>query len=262
MWVNKIDHSGEVHERLTLLRKGEPYISQKTGRKYERYYCSCNCGKYTENNPKLIKYQAIKHGNTKSCGCLVKDKSPLNNKTLIKKYNVFDMESNEYGIGYTFKGEEFYFDKEDYDKIKEYCWYISNNGYVRAKALDGTGKHVSFHAVLFSNFSLNLKDVDHKNHNKKDNRKHNLRIVTRSQNNMNRKLFSNNTSGVTGVCWNKAANKWAAHIRINKKRIHLGYFNDFEDAVKARKEAEEKYFGEFSYDNSVKEGGANNVDIF
>ena len=67
---------------------------------------------------------------------------------------------------------------------------------------------------------------------------------------MNKGLQSNNTSGIAGVGWHKSSNKWMAYIAINKKQIHLGLFSKKEDAIKARKEAEEKYFGEFSYDNS------------
>lgn len=70
---------------------------------------------------------------------------------------------------------------------------------------------------------------------------------------MNRVLLQTNTSGVTGVSFNKKSDKWEAYIGIDNKRIHLGKFNDFEDAVSARKEAEEKYFGEWSYDNSQKD---------
>ena len=66
----------------------------------------------------------------------------------------------------------------------------------------------------------------------------------------NTRLKSNNTSGVTGVNWDKRYNKWEARIKKDYKQIHLGYFNDFEDAVKARKDAEKKYFGEFAYDYS------------
>jgi hypothetical protein len=67
---------------------------------------------------------------------------------------------------------------------------------------------------------------------------------------MNVGLRSNNKSGVTGVIWHRRSSKWRAFIRINGKQIELGLFDRFEDAVVARKEAEEKYFGEFSYDNS------------
>ena len=52
-------------------------------------------------------------------------------------------------------------------------------------------------------------------------------------------------SGKTGVCFNKRANKWRAFISINKKNIHLGYYDTFEEAVRVREEAEIKYFGEY-----------------
>ena len=97
--------------------------------------------------------------------------------------------------------------------------------------------------------SENIK-VDHINHNTFDNRKSRLRVATTSQNAMNRTKGSNNTSGVTGVVWVKNRNNWKAEIKINDETIYLGSYDKFEDAVKARKEAEDKYFGEWSYDNS------------
>ena len=68
---------------------------------------------------------------------------------------------------------------------------------------------------------------------------------------MNKGIRSDNTSGVTGVIWYKNKNKWRAEIFVNNNCVSLGYYNKLEDAVKARKDAEEKYFGEFSYNNSM-----------
>lgn len=56
------------------------------------------------------------------------------------------------------------------------------------------------------------------------------------------KLKSNNTSGYKGVCWDKERKKWLAQIRLRGKHIYLGRYKNIEDAIKARKEAEEKYF--------------------
>ena len=67
---------------------------------------------------------------------------------------------------------------------------------------------------------------------------------------MNTTLRIDNTSGVKGVHWRKDTNKWTATIWVNKKCISLGCFDSFNDAVIARKKAEEEYFGEFSYDAS------------
>jgi hypothetical protein len=67
---------------------------------------------------------------------------------------------------------------------------------------------------------------------------------------MNKRLLDSNISGVAGVRFENK--KWVAYIKVNYKKIWLGAFDNFEDAVNARKVAEEKYFGEYSYDNSMK----------
>lgn len=84
-----------------------------------------------------------------------------------------------------------------------------------------------------------------------DNRKSQLRPVTSSQNMMNRKNNKNNKSGCKGVCWNKSKNKWVAFINVNNN-CYRKEFKEFDRAVEQRKEWEEKYFGEFSYKNSMK----------
>lgn len=75
-------------------------------------------------------------------------------------------------------------------------------------------------------------------------------IATTSQNGINRKVSSNNTSGVTGVSLYKATSGkiygWQAAIMVDQQRINLGYYSSFEKAVEVRKRAEILYFGEFS----------------
>lgn len=68
---------------------------------------------------------------------------------------------------------------------------------------------------------------------------------------MNKSKPSNNTSGHTGISYDYSANKWRARLRVKNKTINIGRYTNLEDAIKARKEAEEKYFGEYSYDNSI-----------
>jgi len=89
--------------------------------------------------------------------------------------------------------------------------------------------------------------VDHINHDKADNRIENLRLASISQNKKNSRIYNNNSSGVTGVYWYPKSQKWTAKICINSngKLTHLGYFTNKEDAIKARREAEIKYYGEF-----------------
>ena len=196
----------------------------------------------------VVRGSYLKNKNTRSCGCLDSETTAQRNKELCKKYNAYDL-TGEYGIGYTFKGEEFYFDLEDYDKIKDYCWYYDKEGYVVSHC-SGTKNHrkgIKMHRILFPN----SEKVDHIKHINCDNRKSELRPVTSSQNGMNKSLLPNNTSGVTGVSYDKAKDKWVAHIAANKKQYRKSFIR-FEDAVKQRKEWEDKYFGEYSYNNSMK----------
>ena len=67
---------------------------------------------------------------------------------------------------------------------------------------------------------------------------------------MNVGLRSNNTSGATGVRWREKSHKWEARIVFQHKQYSLGFFDDFQDAVNARQEAEKKYYGEFAYNIS------------
>jgi len=96
-------------------------------------------------------------------------------------------------------------------------------------------------AWLYMKGSFPDGEIDHINGSGSDNRINNLRDVTTSENNKNVRLRSDNTSGFTGVRWFKRDNNWRARIVVNKKEIHLGYFDSIEDAIKARKEANIRY---------------------
>ena len=95
------------------------------------------------------------------------------------------------------------------------------------------------------------KVVDHIKHNKLDNRKSYLRSIDECKNAINKSPYKNNTSGHTGISFETKSCKWRSSIRFKNKTIYLGLYDNIEDAIKARKEAEEKYFGEYSYDNSM-----------
>ena len=83
--------------------------------------------------------------------------------------------------------------------------------------------------------------IDHINGDRADNRIENLRLVTPSENQMNVKLRDNNTSGVTGVFWDKRTSAWCAACYVDGKSKHLGRFRDWFDAVCARKSADNRY---------------------
>lgn len=207
--------------------------------KPSKWFCKCDCGGTT-----IAIVGNLNNGNTQSCGCLRRDRTI----DTLKKYNTYNL-SEKIGIGFTSKNEEFYFDLEDYEKIKDICWHVGGNGYIISSKTTTQNHRLYLHRIVTD--CPNEMYVDHINGVITDNRKSNLRIVNKSQNAMNSKIYSNNSSGVTGVCWNSDISKWTSHIKINYKRIILGHFENKDDAILARKEAEQKYFGEFAYGGGI-----------
>jgi hypothetical protein len=84
----------------------------------------------------------------------------------------------------------------------------------------------------------NPMDIDHKDHNRLNNRRHNLRFCTVSQNMLNTTPTRCGPSGVRGVSQCRDSGRWWAQITIDKKRHHLGYFKTKEEAIEARRTAE------------------------
>lgn len=230
-WVMK-EH-GVPDSRLTVIRRGKDHITP-CGKLCIYWECICECNL---DNIIVIDGNSLRRGLTKSCGCMNKERTKKANK----KYNPVDL-TGDYGIGWTLNtGSEFYFDLEDYDKIKDYCWYeiITKTGFHRLSAKINN-KPICMHTLL------GFKGYDHEDRNELNNRKSNLRKCTHSENMQNSSLCKNNTSGVTGVSYSKKENKWIARISINKKLKRIGCFINKEDAIKARLFAEFKYYGKFA----------------
>ena len=89
-------------------------------------------------------------------------------------------------------------------------------------------------AFLYVEGYIPENEVDHMNRNRSDNRWKNLRKVSTSCNSQNCSVSKNNTTGVTGVYYDKSRCKWLVNIKINYKDKYLGRFDDFNDAVIAR----------------------------
>lgn len=158
-----------------------------------------------------------------------------------------------YGVGYTHKGEKFLFDVEDYEKIKDYGWYF-DEGYVAAR-VKGTNKKVKIHQVIMGKAHKgrlidHIRDTAEGLDKKADNRKSNLRFVTPSQNSMNRKRSSNNTSGHTGVQWDKKRQRWRARVRKGKNDVQKRFPEDqFDKACQWRDKTAKRLFGKYAYVN-------------
>lgn len=239
MVKTKVDLTGMKFGRLTVIKQADDYVDKK-GEHIACWHCICECG---NPNDIIVRGHHLRNGETLSCGCWQKDAS-RQSRALAKKTNQYEFYDN-YVIGYTEKGEPFYVDIEDYETVKDICWHTSTKGYICGLK---DGVKVSMHRLIMG-FPIGF-DVDHigGEATKNDNRKSNLRIATEQENAINRKKISTNQSGYTGVIRRK--NRWIAQIYYKSKNIYLGSFKNKEDAIIARKEAEEKYYGRWSYDNS------------
>lgn len=137
-------------------------------------------------------------------------------------------------------------DDESYEELSRYKWHYSQQGYAaRGNYKDKKRSIVMMHWHIVGKPEKGYC-TDHIDRDKLNNTKANLRIVTISQNGMNKLKSKVNTSGYKGVSWNKYAKKYTATIVLNKKTIHLGKFNDPQDAYKAYCEGCKIYHGEFA----------------
>lgn len=97
-------------------------------------------------------------------------------------------------------------------------------------------------------------EIDHRNHDGLDNRRKNLRVSTRGQNNHNRQniIRSSGTSRFKGVCWSSSVGRWRATIKIGDKQHHLGHYTSQIDAAHVYDNAARKHFGDFACTNFTK----------
>ena len=241
-----IDLTNEKIGRLTVLELTD---QKKNGKKLWRCLCDCQLEKKEEDREFYYASTSDlrKKVGVKSCGCYNKERCLKYNESC-RKHNKYDL-NGEYGTGYSSNtNEKFYFDLEDYNLIKNDNWIIVRGYVIRSR------DNMPMHRVVMGveNIPYNNLRVDHikGQGTTADNRKENLRIASAVENAQNHTLSKNNTSGVSGVSWSKSHNAWLSRIGVNNKRIHLGYYDNFDEAVAARQRAEEEYFGEWSYEQS------------
>lgn len=143
-------------------------------------------------------------------------------------------------------------DDELYDELNKYHWSISSNGYAQRRVKIGNRTSIiPMHRQIMGLTFGNKQCVDHINGDRLDNRKSNLRLCTRTENNHNMKLSSRNKSGAKGVY--KYKNRFRVSIMVNGKNIYLGTFPNtpegFAQAKTAYNNAAIKYYGVFAYIN-------------
>ena len=136
-------------------------------------------------------------------------------------------------------------DNDDLEKCSKLTWHYAKNKdsqYIQTRI---KGKMIKLHRYIMDINNSNLV-VDHINRNSLDNRKSNLRICSYKENSFNKSIRVDNTSGIPGVSFHKINKKWRAKIKYNNLTIHLGYFEDINEALINRRVAEEILFGEYS----------------
>ena len=210
----------------------------KAGRHHKRVVARCDCGTTIEKD-----VYKLKHGAKMCKQCYLQIASqnsiPFEHKTNTYKF------CKDYGIGFASNtNSEYYFDANDYDKIKDICWHENSYGYIYGYDTK-TKQRIPLHCLVMNAIDDTVNVVDHINRNPKDCRKSNLRLCSQGENAMNRSLYKNNTSGCNGVSFDKKSNKWVAYINKNTKRYRIGSFVDKDEAIRARKETEKEMFVQF-----------------
>jgi len=142
------------------------------------------------------------------------------------------------------KGASTTLDDADYDRAKAFHWHKTTNGYVAGYVVEQGGRRVYLHRWLLD--AQPGQFVDHIDGNKLNNRRSNLRLVTRSQNQANRRHNRTSRSRYKGVTWHKRRKRWMARIQVRGRRITIGYFNDPLQAAYEYDAFARNYFGEYA----------------
>lgn len=158
--------------------------------------------------------------------------------------------------GYSFRrikltrGKYAIVDVDDFERVNQYRWHCTNFGYARRTASKMSEKGRKRVAICMHNVVCPVPEgmtVDHIDRNRVDNRKANLRAVTRRQNTWNRKFVKKGSkTRYTGIHWNKKVKKWNVRLRIEGRRQSFGYYADEVEAAKAYDRAAKKCRREYA----------------
>jgi len=206
--------------KLTVLKK------HRETDKCTYWECLCDCG-----NKRVFSENNLITGHNKSCG----QRRKINRYRICETYVEIYLDNK--GI--------FIIDIEDYNKISSYKWRESDEGYIFTFIKNK--KHFVHRIIMgLRSFDVDKITVDHINHDKKDNRKQNLRPANKMENKRNGALRKDNQTGIIGVGIYKKYNKYVSFIAVKGVDKNLGYYENFQDAIIARLKAEKEHFKEFA----------------
>ena len=192
--------------RLTVIEE----LDKRTSNGSKVYLCKCDCG-----NLKEVTGGHLRGGSTKSCGCLNRKFKEMPNQRFGRLILTSEVKRVNRRTHYLCK-----------------CDCGNEKWVYRISLIDGSIKSCGClnTEVRKATLKKRMKLVD------------GTSLVSISE---SRKINKNNTSGVKGVSWSKSKQKWVAQIMFKGKTIGLGRFDDFNEAVEARKKAEDVYFKTF-----------------
>jgi len=137
-------------------------------------------------------------------------------------------------------------DDEDFEKMNR-SWNLASNGYAkRTKRVDGVCTTMFAHRELLGLVRGDKQQVDHKDHNRLNNQKENLRICTPAQNQANARAHKDGC-GLKGVCYAKDTGKWQTSIKYAGKLHYLGQFDTPGEAHEVYCLALDMVHGDFSF---------------
>ena len=151
-------------------------------------------------------------------------------------------------------------DEEDLNLVLSHNtkWHLADSGvYCRsALILDGRGRRIkiAMHRLLTNMLAINdLRDVDHINGNRLDNRRSNLRVCPHQLNlhNTGKRTDKIFTSNYKGVSWHRKAGKWQVGLCVRGRRINGGLFTEEVSAAKMSNKLMLEHLGEYARLNEV-----------
>lgn len=189
--------------------------------------CLCECGSII-----IVRKDHLQSGHTRSCGCLVKD--------MAKKTHT------KHGMRETFA----------YSTWRMMIQRCHNSNNPAFEFYGGRGIQVCKRWLKFESFLEDMGErtkelsIERRN-NELGYYKENCYWATRTTQSRNKRVQKRNGTGVTGVRWDKKIQKYFSSVGLNRKRISLGYFSDIDDAIKARKAGELKYWNKIEVQNGT-----------